>query len=78
MPTSKSTHATGGTDYSFSDEFRVELHLSAVVKDVAFAQFIASEQRELPEEERLSVFEVLALHKLKENKRAEIELSLIE
>lgn len=67
-----------GPDYSFSDEFRVELHLSAVVKDVAFAQFIASEQRELPEEERLSVFEVLALHKLKENKRAEIEPSLID
>lgn len=68
----------GGPDYSFSDEFRVELHLSAVVKDVAFAQFIASEQRELPEEERLSVFEVLALHLLKENKRAEIEASLID
>lgn len=67
-----------GPDYSFSDEFRVELHLSAVVKDRAFAQFIASEQRELPEEERLSVFEVLALHQLKENKRAEIEPSLID
>ena len=27
-------------DYSHSDEFRVELHLSSVVKDLAFAQFI--------------------------------------
>lgn len=67
-----------GPDYSFSDEFRVELHLSAVVKDVAFAQFIASEQRELPEEERLSVFEVLALYQIKENKQAEIEPALID
>lgn len=67
-----------GPDYSFSDEFRVELHLSAVVKDVAFAQFISSEQRELSEEERLSVFEVLALYQLKENNRAEIEPSLID
>ncbi len=64
-------------DYSHSDEFRVELHLSSVVKDVAFAQFIESEQRELPEEERLSVFEVLALNLIKENKRANVESSLI-
>lgn len=52
-------------DYSHSDEFRVELHLSSVVKDVAFAQFIESEQRELPEEEQLSVFEILALNQIK-------------
>ncbi len=64
-------------DYSHSDEFRIELHLSSIVKDVAFAQFIESEQRELPEEERLSVFEVLALNQIKENKRAEIEPDII-
>ena len=65
-------------DYSHSDEFRVELHLSSVVKDLAFAQFIESEQRELPEEEQLSVFEILALNQIKENKHANIEPLLIE
>lgn len=65
-------------DYSHSDAFRVELHLSSIVKDVAFAQFIESEQRELPEENRLSVFEVLALNKIKEDKHANIEPALIE
>lgn len=68
----------GGPDYSHSDLFKVELHLSAIVRDVAFAQFIASEQRELPEEQWLSVFEVLALYQIKENKRAEIDAALID
>jgi ATP-dependent DNA helicase recG-related protein len=65
-------------DYSHSDEFKVELHLSAVIKDVAFAQFLTSEQRELPEEDRLSVFDVLALSQIKEDKRADIESSILE
>lgn len=65
-------------DYSHSDEFRVELHLSSVVKDVAFAQFIASEQQELPEEERLSVFEVLALNQIREGKREGIDSTVID
>ena len=64
-------------DYTHSDEFRVELHLSAIVRDLAFAQFIASEQLDLAEEERLSVFEVLALHQIKEDKHAAIEASLL-
>ena len=64
-------------DYTHSDEFRVELHLSAIVRDLAFAQFIASEQLDLAEEERLSVFEVLALHQIKEDKYAAIEASLL-
>ena len=65
-------------DYAHSDEFKVELHLSAVIKDVAFAQFLASEQRELSEEDRLSVFDVLALSQIKEDKRADIEPSILE
>lgn len=65
-------------DYSHSDEFRVELHLSSVVRDVAFAQFIASEQRELPEEERLSVFEVLALNQIREGKREGVDSAIID
>ena len=52
-------------DYTHSDSFRVELHLSADIKDKAFAMFLESEQRDLPEEERLSVFEVVALDKIR-------------
>lgn len=54
------------------------MHLSSVVKDVAFAQFIASEQQELPEEERLSVFEVLALNQIREGKREGIDSTVID
>ena len=53
-------------DYSHSDPFRVELHLSAVIKDKAFALFLDSEQRDLSEEEKLSVFEVIALNSIRE------------
>lgn len=63
---------------SHGEEFRVELHLSSVVKDVAFAQFIASEQQELPEEGRLSVFEVLALNQIREGKRDGIDSTVID
>lgn len=53
-------------DYSHSDPFRVELQISAVIKDKAFAIFLDSEQRDLPEEERLSVFEVVSLNDIRQ------------
>lgn len=60
-------------DYSHSDSFRVELHLSAVIKDKAFAMFLDSEQRDLQEEERLSVFEIIALNNIRINKSELVE-----
>lgn len=65
-------------DYSHSDPFRVELHLSAVIKDKAFAIFLESEQRDLPEEERLSVFEVMALNQIRMEKSEDVEKSIIK
>lgn len=65
-------------DYSHSDPFRVELHLSAVIKDKAFAIFLESEQRDLPEEERLSVFEVMALNQIRMGKSEDVEKSIIK
>ena len=53
-------------DYSHSDSFRVELHLSADIKDKAFARLLESEQRDLPEEDRLSVFDVIALDQIRQ------------
>ena len=65
-------------DYSHSDPFRVELHLSAVIKDKAFAMFLDSEQRDLPEEERLSVFEVMALNHIREGRSNEVEKEMLK
>lgn len=65
-------------DYSHSDPFRVELHLSAVIKDKAFALFLDSEQRDLPEDEKLSVFEVMALNHIREGKSGEVEKEMIK
>lgn len=65
-------------DYSYSDPFRVELHLSAVIKDKAFAIFLESEQRDLPEEDRLSVFEVMALNQIRMEKSEGVEKSIIK
>ncbi len=65
-------------DYSHSDPFRVELHISAVIKDKAFAMFLDSEQRDLSEEERLSVFEVMALNYIREGKSGFVEKEILK
>lgn len=52
-------------DYSNSDAFKVELVLSATIQDKAFALFIESVQQNLTEENKLSVFEIIALDKLR-------------
>jgi ATP-dependent DNA helicase RecG len=52
-------------DYSKSDYFQVNLKLSAVLEDRAFALFIVSIQDELPESEKLSVLEVITLNMIK-------------
>lgn len=53
-------------DYSHSDLFKVELILSSVIQDKAFALFIESIQQNLSEENKLSVFEILTLNKIKQ------------
>ena len=65
-------------DYSQSDSFHVELSLSAVIKDRAFALFVESEQAQLPEEQKLSVFEIMALNSILENKVNEVNKATID
>lgn len=65
-------------DYSHSDSFRVELHLSAVIKDKAFAMFLESEQRDLAEEDRLSVFDVISLNEVRQGKSQSVGKDSIE
>lgn len=52
-------------DYSKSDYFQVNLKLSAVIEDRAFALFIVAVQDELQETEKLSVLEVITLNMIK-------------
>ncbi len=54
-------------DYTKSDFFQVNLKLSAVIEDRAFALFIVAVQEELPEAEKLSVLEVITLNMIKKN-----------
>lgn len=54
-------------DYSKSDYFQVNLKLSAIIEDKAFALFIVAVQDELPETEKLSVLEVITLNMIKKN-----------
>jgi len=53
-------------DYTHSDSFSVTAILSATVKDKGFAMFVQSIQHDLPEEGKLSVFDVLALCEVKD------------
>lgn len=53
-------------DYSGSDDFKVELVLSATMKDRGFALFIESIQQALPDDRKLSVLEILTLSKIRD------------
>ncbi|WP_202700897.1 ATP-binding protein [Flavobacterium sp. UGB4466] len=65
-------------DYSKSDNFQVNLKLSAIIEDRAFALFIDSIQKELPESERLSVLEIVTLNKIKNGiQKSELDLEQI-
>ena len=70
-------------DYSKSDYFQVNLKLSAVLEDRAFALFIVAVQDELPESEKLSVLEVITLNMIKKgvsksNLDTEIVIKLLQ
>lgn len=52
-------------DYSLTDNFQVQLDLSALIEDKAFALFIKSVQESSEIDEKLSVFDVLCLKNIK-------------
>lgn len=56
-------------NYSGSDAFNVELILSAIIQDKAFALFIESVQQNLAEDNKLSVFEIVVLDKIRRNEK---------
>ncbi len=59
----------GSPDYTNTDDFQVQLILSAIVKDRAFALFITKLQQE--RSEKLSVQEILFLEAIREGKSKE-------
>lgn len=56
-------------DYSHSDDFCVTVVLSSSVKDSAFAIYVQSIQQELPDQQKLSVFDVLALCEIRDGQK---------
>ena len=56
-------------DYSKTNDYQVTAILSATVKDPGFALFIESIQQELPENQKLSVFDVLTFCAIREGKQ---------
>ena len=56
-------------DYTESDDFNVTAILSATVKDKAFAIFMQSIQQSLPEDKKLTVFDVMALCEVRDGKK---------
>lgn len=60
-------------DYSHTDDFTVTAILHSYVKETGFALFIQSIQKELPENEKLSVFDILTLCKIRDGERKQID-----
>ena len=56
-------------DYTYSDDFTVTAILSSTVKDKAFAIFIQTIQQELPDDKKLSVFDVIALCEVRDGEK---------
>lgn len=56
-------------DYKKSDDYQVIAIISSTVKDPGFAIFIKSIQDELPENQKLSVFDILTFCDIKEGKQ---------
>lgn len=59
------SEAKPSPDYSHSDNYQVELRLSGVVEDKAFAIFIKKIQQERNDGEKLSVHEIIALNNIR-------------
>lgn len=56
-------------DYSQTDDFNVAATLSASVKDKGFALYVQSIQENLPDDNKLTVFDVLALCEIRDGAR---------
>lgn len=65
-------------DYTKSDDFDVTAILSAIVKDAGFALFIQNIQKTLSDKEKLTVFDVLELCKIRDGNRKDLDKAIIK
>lgn len=65
-------------DYSKSDDFDVTVILSALVKDANFALFVQSTQRDLSDSEKLTVFDVMTLCKIRDGEYKKIDKNIAQ
>ena len=65
-------------DYTQSDDFSVTVILSGSVKDTGFAMFVQSIQQELPDDGKLSVFDVLALCEVRDGAKCPHDRAVTE
>lgn len=65
-------------DYSQSDDFTVNLTLSAEIEDKAFALFIRTVQDSLPDDNKLSVFDILTLNDIRKGIKRSFDKNIIE
>ena len=65
-------------DYTQSDDFSVTVILSGSVKDTGFAMFVQSIQQELPDDSKLSVFDVLALCEVRDGEKCPKDRAVTE
>jgi len=65
-------------DYSRSDDFSVNLTLSAEIEDKAFALFIRSVQDSLPDDNKLSVFDIVTLNEIRKGNKRSFEKNIID
>lgn len=63
-------------DYTKTDDFDVTAIISALVKDTGFALFIKSIQQDLSDNEKLTVFDVIELCKIRDGKHKGLDKEL--
>jgi len=73
------SEAKPAPNYNYSDNYQVELRLSGVVEDKAFALFIREIQQARKDGEKLNVHEVIALNEIRKGKAKKlIDASIIQ
>lgn len=60
-------------NYSYSDDLQVVAVLYATIKDAGFASFVQNIQQGLADDEKLTVFDMMALCKIRDGERKDID-----
>ena len=73
------SEAKPSPNYAYSDNYQVELRLSGIVEDKAFALFIRRIQQDRKNREKLSVHEVIALNEIRKGlEKKSIDVAMLK